>query len=349
MTDLFCLKCGSAADILYDNVCRDCFIKSKKLIKCPEVVYSCICPRCGSFFKKGKWLPKEDVEAVLDCAKDALEMDKEARNLELALTAKKLDHSRYEVHVEAKASIRGMQIGASQDIEVRIRWETCDVCSRISGGYYEGIVQIRADKRIPTEEELKKCRSIAEEVAARALEKGDRLAFIAKIVELNEGIDIYVGSIKLGKQICRAIIDAFGGRFKESPKLVGQKEGVDIYRITYALRLPEFVRGDIISADGKMIEVRGCGKRVSGIDLESGKRFIENYDGLLEIRKLCSRKEAVSALLVSDEGKTIQVMDPDTYETVTIKRPEFLSTEPGSEIKIVKTAKGIYVLPGDWN
>jgi len=27
----------------------------------------------------------------------------------------------------------------------------------------------------------------------------------------------------------------------------------------------------------------------------------------------------VSAVLVADEGKTIQVMDPDTYESVTIK------------------------------
>jgi nonsense-mediated mRNA decay protein 3 len=53
----------------------------------------------------------------------------------------------------------------------------------------------------------------------------------------------------------------------------------------------------------------------------------------------------VSAVLVADEGRTIQVLDPHTYETVTVKRPEFLSVEPGNEIKIVKTEKGIFVLP----
>lgn len=346
MTTLFCPKCGKDTDVFYDNVCRQCFAGNKKLIKCPDVVYSRICPRCGSVFRKGRWTLKEDEsEAVMDCVKDALKLDKHAENIELSLSAEQLDRSRYSVHIEARAEIKGAQIEASQNVELRIKRETCDTCSRISGGYFEGIVQVRAEKRIPTHEELERCRVIAEEAAARAEEKGDRLAFIAKIEELDEGIDLYVGSIKLGKQVCRAVIEVFGGRFSESPKLVGQKNGEDLYRITFALRLPEFVRGDIIGADDRVVEVLTCGKHVSGIDLETGKRFVENYSDLMDVRKLGKRQEAVSAVLVASEGKTIQVMHPDSFETVTIKRPEFLSAEPGGEIKVVKTEKGIYVVP----
>jgi nonsense-mediated mRNA decay protein 3 len=347
MTTLFCPKCGKDTDIFYDNVCRQCFIGDKKLIECPVVLYSKICPKCGSVFKKGKWSLKEEDESetIVDCVKGALKLDKQARNIELTLSPKQLDYSRYSVHIEAKAEIKGAPIHASQDTEVRISWETCDTCSRISGGYFEGIVQIRAERRVPTKEELESCKNIAEDVAIRAQEKGDRLAFIAKTEELGEGADLYVGSIKLGKQICRAIIEVFGGKFSESPKLVGQKNGEDLYRITFALRLPEFVRGDIISVDDKVIEVQSCGKHVSGIDLETGKRFIENFNYLIDIKKLCRRQDAVSAVLIADEGKTIQVMDPDTFETVTIKRPEFLGAEPGNEIRIVKTAKGIFVVP----
>jgi nonsense-mediated mRNA decay protein 3 len=261
------------------------------------------------------------------------------------LTPEQIDYSRYNVHIDAKAYIKGVPIDTALDTEVRINWETCDTCSRISGGYFEGIVQIRADKRIPTHEELERCGSIAENVVVRAHGKGDRLAFIAKIEELPEGIDLYVGSTKLGKQICRAIIENFGGKFIESPKLVGQKNGVDLYRITFALRLPEFVRGDIISVDDTVIEVQRCGKHMTGIDLETGKRFIENFNDLMEVKKLSRRQDAVSAVLVADEGKTIQVLDPYTYETVTVKRPEFLGVEPGNEIKIIKTVKGIFVVP----
>ncbi len=346
MTTLFCPRCGKDTDIFYDNLCRQCFIGDKKLIECSPVLQARICPTCGSVFSKGKWMKKEDEsEAIVECVEAAIKLDKSARNIELTFSPKQLDYSRYSVHIEAKAEIKGVPITAYRDTEVRINWETCDTCSRISGGYFEGIVQIRAVKRLPTKDELERCRSIANDVAASAQEKGDRLAFIAKTEELYEGVDLYVGSIKLGKQICRAVIDVFGGKFSESPKLVGQKNGEDLYRITFALRLPEFVRGDIISADGKVIEVQSCGKHVSGIDLETGKRFIENFNDLLEVKKLSRRQDAVTALLIADEGKTTQVMDPDTYETVTIKRPEFLSVEPGNEIRIVKTAKGIYVLP----
>jgi nonsense-mediated mRNA decay protein 3 len=346
MATMFCPKCGKDSDILYDNVCRECFVGNKKLIECPAVLYSRICPTCGSVYKRGKWSLKEDeTETILDGVKDALDLDAQAKNIELTLSPKQLDHSRYNVHIGAKGEIKGAPITASHDAEVRINWETCDTCSRISGGYFEGIVQIRADKRLPTKEELERCKSIAGEVAISAQEKGDRLSFIAKKEELYEGADLYVGSIKLGKQICKAVVDVFGGKFSESPKLVGQKNGEDLYRITFALRLPEFVRGDIISVDDRVIEVQSCGKHVSGIDLETGRRFIENFNDLLQVRKLSRRQDAVSAVLIADEGKTIQVMHPDTYETVTLKRPEFLSTEPGNEIKIVKTAKGIYVLP----
>jgi nonsense-mediated mRNA decay protein 3 len=346
MAAIFCPKCGKDTDVLFDNVCRQCFVGNKKLLECPAVLYSRICPTCGSVFKRGKWSLKEDEsETIVDCVKVAMKLDKDVRNIEMLISPKQLDYSRYNVHIVAKAEINGAWIEASQDAEVRINWETCDTCSRISGGYFEGIVQIRADKRLPTKEELEICRRIASDVEARAQEKGDRLAFIPKTVELEEGTDIYVGSIKLGKRICRAIIDVFGGKFSESPKLVGQKNGEDLYRITFAIRLPEFVRGDIISADDRVIEVLSCGKHVSGIDLETGRRFIENFNDLMIVRKLSRKHDAVSAMLIADEGRTIQVMDPDTYETVTIKRPEFLSTEPGNEIKIVKTSKGIYVVP----
>ena len=347
MATLFCPKCGKDTDVFFENICLECFTGNRTLIECPAVLYSRICRTCGSVFKKGRWSSREDEEkTVRECVNESLKIDNDADDLKLTITPKFLDYSRYRVHVDASAKIKDAPIESSLDTEMRISWETCDTCSRISGGYFEGIVQIRADKRLPTSEELKKCTQIAQDVAGRSREKGDRLAFISQTLDLEEGIDFYVGSMKLGKQICRAIIEVFGGKFLEFPKLVGQKNGVDLYRITFALRLPEFVKGDIISVGDKVIEVQNCGKHVSGLDLETGKRFMENFNDLIDVKKLSRRLDAVPAVLVADEGSTIQVMDPETYESVTIKRPEFLSAEPGNEVNIVKTAKGIFVVPG---
>lgn len=346
MSTPFCPTCGKDTDIFFENLCHECFIKTRTLIKCPAVLYSRICPTCGSVFKKGRWSSREDEDKTIrECVSDLIETDKEAKDLEINLTPRQLDYSRYGMHIDAIGSIKGAKITAAADTEIRISWETCDTCSRISGGYYEGIVQIRADKRIPSKDELKKCIEIAQDAARRSREKGERLAFISQTLDLEEGIDFYVGVIKLGKQICRAIVDVFGGKFLEFPKLVGQKNGVDLYRITFAMRLPEFVRGDIISVGDKIIEVKNCGKHVSGIDIETGKKFIENFNDMLDVKKLGRRQDAVAAVLVADEKRTIQILDPDTFESITIKRPEFLSAEAGSEIKIIKTAKGIFAIP----
>lgn len=346
MTTLFCPKCGKDTDAFFDNVCKQCFTQKRTLIKCAQVLYTRICATCGSVFKRGKWSSGEDEEkTIMECVNGSLEHDPQAHDLKLDFVLKPLDYSRYRVHIDANGKIKGAPIEAALDTEVRISRETCDTCSRIAGGYFEGIVQIRADKRIPTSEELGNCTQIAEDVALRSRMKGDRLAFIANTLELDEGVDYYVGAMKLGKQICRAIIDVYGGKFLESPKLVGQKNGVDLYRITFALRLPEFVKGDIISVGDKVIEVQNCGKHVSGIDLETGKRFMENFNDLIDVKKLGRKQDAVPAVLVADEERSIQVLDPETYETITIKRPEFLSVKQGNEIKIVKTEKGIFMVP----
>lgn len=346
MSTLFCPKCGKNADIFSGNVCFNCFIENKKLLECPYLLYARICPSCGSIFRKGRWLSRIDEEkTIIEIVTDSLNLDKDIHDLEISISPEQLDYSRYGVHIDAEGSIKDKQVKGAADTEVRISWETCDTCSRISGGYFEGIVQIRADKRIPSKDELKKCIDIAQDIALRSREKGERLAFISQTMYPDEGADLYVGLIRLGKQICRAIIDVFGGKFQEFPKLVGQKNGVDLYRITFALRLPEFVRGDIISVGDKVIAVQNCGKHISGIDIETGKKFIENYNDLMDVKKLGRKNDAVPAVLVSDEGRTIQILDPETYESITIKKPGFLNADPGSEIMIIRTERGIFAVP----
>jgi len=346
MTKQFCPKCGKETDVFCGKVCRECFIEKHKLVECPLVIHTKTCPTCGSFFRKGKWAFTEDEsENILDSVRDAIKIDSQAENVEVFLTPRKLDSPLYHVGIEVTAEINGVELTSETETEVRVRKESCLTCNRIAGGYFEGIVQIRAENRLPTKDELKRSEKIAHELAGRSQNKGDRLAFISKITERDEGIDVYVGSTKLGTQICRAVIDVFGGKYTESPSLVGQKDGVDIYRVTFALRLPEFVRGDIVSVNDRVIVVQKYGKHVRGIDLETGKKIVEPTDRVGKIIKLGSVDDAVSTVLVTYEGKTIQVLDPETYESVTIRKPEFLNVEAGDEINIIKTGKGIFVLP----
>lgn len=342
----FCPKCGKDTDVLFENVCRECFLKTHKLIDCPLVIHIKTCPTCGSFFRKGKWaFSNNETKNVLDSVRDEISIDKKAKNVEIFLTPNKLDKSIYRVGIGVTAEINGIAITEETELEVRVGKEACDACSRIAGGYFEGIVQVRAENRLPTKEELTRSENIARKLAGRYQDKGDRLSFISRTVELDEGIDIYVSSTKLGKQVCNAVIEVFGGKFSESPSLIGQKDGVEIYRVTFSLRLPEFVRGDIVSVNDTVIKVQNFGKHLRGIDLETGKKITEPADRIGKIIKLGSVNDAVSSVLVADEGDTVQVLDPETYESITIRKPEFLDVKAGNDINVVKTEKGIFILP----
>ncbi|MGP8322193.1 MAG: hypothetical protein ACT6FE_07750 [Methanosarcinaceae archaeon] len=56
-------------------------------------------------------------------------------------------------------------------------------------------------------------------------------------------------------------------------------------------------------------------------------------------------ENAVTAVLVAIEADTVQVLDPETYETVLLKKPAFLRAEAGSDVCVIKTAEGLFLLP----
>ncbi|HET8687792.1 MAG TPA: NMD protein affecting ribosome stability and mRNA decay, partial [Methanosarcina sp.] len=54
--------------------------------------------------------------------------------------------------------------------------------------------------------------------------------------------------------------------------------------------------------------------------------------------------DAVLTVLVSIEDNAILVLDPETYETVAIKKPMSFNAEAGSDIPVLKTPYGIFAL-----
>ena len=192
-----------------------------------------------------------------------------------------------------------------------------------------------------------RCIDIANEVVRKMQNKGDRLAFITDSLDLKDGADLYLGSNNSGRHICRAIITEMGGSFSESPTLFGQKDGKDVYRITFSMRLPEFMSGDIIHLKGKIIQVKNSGKRTVGIDMSNGSRFIATPDEMKGAARIANMDDAVMAVLVAVEDDAVMVLDPETYETVTIKKPVSFTAQSGSEIPVIKTEYGLFALSGE--
>jgi len=345
MNFITCPRCGRECYRLFDSVCKDCFFETFKLIELPHVLHVRICSACGAHFHRSRWEDVGNIEdVVLKAVEDALLIHNEAGDVEVYLEPREITPYMYMVRAEVDAVVREEPVHAEAETEVRIQRSACDMCSRESGGYFEAIIQIRAAGRFPTEEENKRSMTIARESMESMRKKGDRLAFISEEVEQKGGIDLYMGSMNASRQVCRLINSELGGNFSESPTLVGMKDGKNLYRITFAVRLPEFGPGDVIRFRGKVIQIKSSGKKVNGTSLEDGSRFISTPEELKSAEKIGNIGDAVLTVLVSIEDNAILVLDPETYETVAIKKPMSFNAEAGSEIPVLKTPYGIFAL-----
>jgi len=345
MNFVTCPKCGIESNKFFNLVCRDCFFETFKLIELPLILHVSICSNCGAYFHKGRWENIGNLEYVLVSAvENVLQIHIEAKDVKVSLEPKEITPYVYIVRVDVDAVINEEIVHAVGETEVRIQRRACDMCSRESGGYFEAIIQIRAAGRYPTEKESRHCSALASRVIETMKKKGDRLAFISEVREKKEGLDLYIGSMNVGRQICRLIISELGGSFAESPTLLGMRDGKNIYRITFAIRLPEFSPGDVVMFRGKIIHIKSSGKRVNGVYLEDGSRFISTPEELKGAEKVAKIEDAVLTVLVSIEKKAILVLDPESYETVAIKKPVSFHADEGSEIPVLKTPYGIFSL-----
>lgn len=349
MTVIICPKCGKGTTILLSGVCRECFFQNFVLAQLPQVIQARLCASCGARFTRGRWTDEHDIETVvLKTIEDNLSIHEAADDVEVCIAPRQLTPHMYTAEVQIAAVIQGERITAVLSTEIRVIRESCEMCSRISGGYFEGILQIRATDRTPTEDELATCLRIVDMTIDRMRAKGDRLAFITETIRSKEGLDLYIGSVNSGRHICKAIIEELGGTFTESPSLFGQKDGREIYRITFSMRLPRFTPGDIISIRNRKIVVKHMEKKLTGTDLADSSRFIATEDEIALARYVGNIRDAVNAVLVSEEEHELMILDPFTFRTVNVKKPSGFEITESAEIPVIRIEDVLFLLPPEW-
>ena len=340
-----CPECGKETDRLVRKTCPECFGKKLNLFNLPEVLHARICPRCGAHYYKSKW---EDIgtpeEVVMLTAEENLGITDGIDNISIGMHPHPRSPYIFDVLVDVEGEVDGVKYYKDGKTEVRVKREACDMCSRRAGGYFEGIIQIRANNRTATKEEVVVCLRLVEEAMTAQLKKGDKLAFVTDTMTFKDGADVFIGSTKAGRHVCKYIIESEGGTVAESYTLAGMKDGRDVYRTTFAMKLPEFKKGDVVYFDDKVIEIKNCGKRVTGINLMNSSNFFIDGEHFKNAKFLGNTADALNAVLITIEENGIQILDPETFETVTIQKPISFNALSGSEIKVFKTEYGIFAL-----
>jgi len=196
-------------------------------------------------------------------------------------------------------------------------------------------VQVRAEGRTPSTFEIQTAASLAQQIEDTLQSGGERLSFISDINEIHDGIDIIIGSQHIGLLISQRIVAQLGGRYTTHPKLVGEKNGRQLFRVTYSVRLPRFQKNDVIKIRDRYYEVlRVESHHLQTIDLRDGTTKSVREDDVEKI--ISNSRNAEPALIVFADGKNMGILDPASSQTREYPQVMWLEVRAGDQIRFLR-------------
>jgi nonsense-mediated mRNA decay protein 3 len=349
---MFCPRCGSEDEELYEGICRSCFVKEASIVSIPQDLDVTICTHCNSLLKGIRWEESElsEEEHVTMVVMENYKTYPYVQDLELSVEILTVRGSNYECIIRAEGTILGTKVVEEHIINVKIKKSACSDCSKYASGYFESVIQIRADKRFPTSEELQTIDHIIR-AKISTLSVKNRMAYVSDISIIKEGVDYYIGSYKAAKKIASAVKDVMGGLIKESPRLVGRDKsrGKDLYRIWISIRLPNFQKGDFIEYENRKGQVKGFdGRKILLNDIKSHGIWSILWKDYKKIKVIARRSDIKITSINSKTPKTIQILHPDSYQPIDIDiNKETPDLKIGNEIKVLEIEGKLYILRKD--
>ncbi len=339
----FCPRCGEATET--EGLCGRCRLAGTQWLECDTRAVHTYCPTCGAQKRGQVWSDTEQErdEIAPSLALSAIHLHSEVRRPEFQVAIRDISSNRSSAVVEVTGRLFGEPVEGRCTVELVWQREQCTRCNRIAGSYYEGVVQVRATDRRLTERELREAERIANETETAHQEEGDRLSYISDMQVTRDGLDIVIGSQSIGLGITQAIASRLGGRYSTHPKLVGEKAGKPIYRVTYLVRLHPFLRGDVIRVQGSDLEVVSVeGHHLRAVDLVSGRtRTVRETE---EKRLIGHSSDASDSLVAYIDGGMLGLLDPDSGRTIEVLRPAWLDVEAGGEVRVLRDKDRLVVL-----
>lgn len=341
---MFCVECGEEKSIFRNGVCIDCYLESHQFTKGPKVIDIPVCKHCGALKYKNTWTAELLNDVLRRIIKNTFHISKELKKVEIDIDFKEQkENIRCVVYITG--IIKDVKITEEHNVTVRFHNDVCDICSKQAGGYYEAIIQIRADKRSLTEEELDNISLDIQSFVEKLQSKGNRALFIANIKRHHGGLDFYISHQGSAQTILQETQERYGGEIKKSSKNIGMEDGQQIYRMTYLLRLPAFKKGGFIKQDNNFFYVSTISKnKIHLTSLNDWKEDISKVKNLEEAEVIGGEDLIKEMIVVNQKKNEIQVMDPDTYEINVIQKPKNIDFK-SEKVKTVKTNDKIYLFP----
>ncbi|RLF77810.1 60S ribosomal export protein NMD3 [Palaeococcus sp. (in: euryarchaeotes)] len=381
MGERFCYRCGISEDEggpLIDGLCQVCFRKENPVLLMENEINTELCQNCGSYKKGGVWVDPRSYELdelIFEVADNALlesisleervkdikivgkeELEK-CENLEVGEALISFEPVDWHIEhfpaiityeIDVKARIHELQRELhheKKEVVVYVRQTICPRCQKFLGGYFEAILQVRAEERKLGREERDEITKLVEQKVDEIMRR-DRMGFIQDSIELEEGIDFYMGSTKAARKLAQAIKERYGGSISEAYQLIGQDRmrSKGVHRTSVRIRLPKFVKGDIVrDKKGNIYEVeRIDGKGMELMNLKTLESEHKDWKTIKRDDVDTVEHEKMNAMVTSITPEEAQFMDMRTYETFEMEKPK-MELKEGEVYPLVKVKGRYYV------
>jgi nonsense-mediated mRNA decay protein 3 len=332
--DRFCPKCGQPSD--REGLCNRCRVTATQWLSCDTRTQSIHCPACGAQKQGSVWTDtgRDRESLACDLARSAVHLHPDLKSSDITIRIRELSTNRSRAAVAVTGTLYGQPVEGACDIDIAWIKEQCDRCNRLSGSYYEGVVQVRADGRKASPYEVQTAAALAHEAESALQTGGERLSFISDLTETRDGLDVIVGSQHIGLLIAQKITAELGGRYTTHPKLVGEKNGRQLFRITYSVRLPRFQKHDVIrmrASYAEVVQVEAHHLRV--FDYEDGMiRTVKETD---IDRLIGNARDAQDAMVAYSDGNVIGIIDPVSSATREITAGMHRTLAAGKHVRVL--------------
>ncbi len=332
---MFCVECGTEGPV-YQGVCASCFAKKHLLVRPPAYLDVPRCTQCGAFRFRSGWSRTEMDLAILQLLRDQVPVLPPFSKALFTYEAREEDANNYFLTVKATGRFEDLEQVQGFSVRLRIKPSVCDTCARQAGRYFEGILQVRAEGRDLTRKEADAVRTLVLSRVERGRDAGGD--FVSRMEAVHGGLDFYVSTNALGTRLAKEIAEAFGGSVRASPKLYGEREGKELYRVTTLVRLPAFQVGDVVRRREQFAEVLAVRPFVELRDLVTGETRRYKPKDLRGLRRVDVERFAAEVRTEAD-GHVVAAHPRSGVE----RRVETRGARPDHHATVVWTQDAAYV------
>ena len=316
----FCIICGSDPPLTTDRLCEPCFRQRTVLSKMPETIQQRRCAKCGFMEIRGGW-SNMDSDGIADLRiRENLVLEERASDLEISFSVQQIDDRASRLHVEVSGSIESHTFENQHSPLLQTSNAVCTPCTRKDGDYFEATVQLRSAGRKLNEAELSKIRGTLDEVIDSM--EPNPMFFISKEGPVLGGWDLQLGSKSLARTWGRKLAKSFGGTVKESSKVVGVNDGVEVTRLTLSYRKPAYSIGDVIRHK-KALWIVGSWKKEGPIlkKISRLERSGVTWRDMESSKVICSKSEQITVQILNRDSSAAEIMDPSDFKVTTVALP----------------------------